>query len=327
MVLKWAVALGVVALLIPLGIHQIPEGHVGIYYRGGALLTSMTAPGYHVMMPFLTTVKIVQTTLQTDEVKNIPCGTSGGTMIYFEKVEVVNILSRDAVLDIVRNYTVNYDRTLIFDKIHHEVNQFCSVHTLQEVYIDLFSSIDDHLKRTLQNDLNILSPGLFVSSIRVTKPKIPEAIRRNYETMEQEKTQYMITTAHQQVVEKEAETDRRRAVIEAEKLAQVAKIQYEQKISGKASEKRIAEIEAEMHMAKERSLTDANKYRNDQEAESNQVKLTPEYLKYSMYQALAQNTKIYFGDSIPKIFTTSEALFAAEKKGKDPPSSTKQFQT
>ena len=33
MVLKWAVALGVVAILIPLGIHQIPEGHVGIYYR------------------------------------------------------------------------------------------------------------------------------------------------------------------------------------------------------------------------------------------------------------------------------------------------------
>lgn len=107
----------------------------------------MTAPGYHVMLPFLTTVKIVQTTLQTDEgsrssskrqrpdeqhlllflVKNIPCGTSGGTMIYFDKVEVVNILHRDAVIDIVRNYTVNYDRTLIFDKIHHEVNQFCSV--------------------------------------------------------------------------------------------------------------------------------------------------------------------------------------------------------
>jgi len=48
-------------------------------------------------------------------------------MIYFEKIEVVNILNREAVIDIVRNYTVNYDRTLIFDKIHHEVNQFCSV--------------------------------------------------------------------------------------------------------------------------------------------------------------------------------------------------------
>ena len=73
----------------------------------------MTAPGYHVMIPFLTTVKVVQTTLQTDEgksfrifqkskslisilsflVKNIPCGTSGGTMIYFDKIEVVNILN------------------------------------------------------------------------------------------------------------------------------------------------------------------------------------------------------------------------------------------
>ncbi|CAF0952493.1 unnamed protein product [Rotaria sordida] len=316
MVLKWLVAVGIAIAIIPLGIHQIPEGHVGIYYRGGALLTSMTAPGYHVMAPFLTTVKVVQTTLQTDEVKNIPCGTSGGTMIYFDKIEVVNILSRDAVIDIVRNYTVNYDRTLIFDKIHHEVNQFCSVHTLQEVYIDLFSSIDDHLKRTIQNDLNILAPGLDISSVRVTKPKIPEAIRRNYETMEQEKTQYMVTTAHQQVVEKEAETDRRRAVIEAEKLAQVGKIQYEQKILGKESEKRIAEIEAEMHLAKERSLADANKYKSDTEAESNKIKLTPEYLQWSMYLALAQNTKIYFGNSIPNIFTTDIIIDDQSKQTK-----------
>ncbi|CAF3225975.1 unnamed protein product [Rotaria socialis] len=314
MALTWLIAVGIAAAIIPLGIHQIPEGHYGIYYRGGALLTSMTAPGYHVMAPFITSVKVVQTTLQTDEVKNIPCGTSGGTMIYFDKIEVVNILNREAVLDIVRNYTVNYDRTLIFDKIHHEVNQFCSVHSLQEVYIDLFSSIDDHLKRTIQNDLNILAPGLYISSVRVTKPKIPEAIRRNYETMEQEKTQYMITTAHQQVVEKEAETDRRRAVIEAEKLAQVAKIQYGQKISGKEAEKRIAEIEAEMHLARERSLADANKYKSATEAESNKVKLTPEYLQWSMYQALAKNTKVYFGNSIPNIFTTDVKLDDQSKK-------------
>ena len=124
----------------------------------------------------------------------------------------------------------------------------------------------------------------------------------------------MITTAHQQVVEKEAETDRRRAVIEAEKLAQVARIQYEQKILGKESEKRIAEIEAEMHLARERSLADANKYKSDTEAVSNKEKLTPQFLQWSMYQALAQNTKIYFGNSIPNIFTTSDGIFNTEKK-------------
>ena len=42
------------------------------------------------------------------------------------------------VYAIVKNYTVDYDRPLIFNKVHHEVNQFCSSHTLQEVYIDLF---------------------------------------------------------------------------------------------------------------------------------------------------------------------------------------------
>lgn len=42
------------------------------------------------------------------------------------------------VYDIVRNYTADYDKTLIFNKIHHELNQFCSAHTLQEVYIELF---------------------------------------------------------------------------------------------------------------------------------------------------------------------------------------------
>ncbi|CAN0590045.1 unnamed protein product, partial [Ectocarpus sp. 12 AP-2014] len=34
-----------------------------------------------------------------------------------EKVEVVNRLRKTHVLDTIRNYTVNYDTTWIFDKI------------------------------------------------------------------------------------------------------------------------------------------------------------------------------------------------------------------
>jgi len=52
-----------------------------------------------------------------------------------------------SVMDIVRNYTADYDKTLIFNKIHHELNQFCSIHTLHEVYIDLFDQIDENLKQ------------------------------------------------------------------------------------------------------------------------------------------------------------------------------------
>ena len=63
---------------------------------------------------------------------------SGGVIIYFDRVEVVNKLDINAVHDMVKNYTADYDKTLIYNKIHHELNQFCSVHNLQEVYIDLF---------------------------------------------------------------------------------------------------------------------------------------------------------------------------------------------
>ena len=33
------------------------------------------------------------------------------------------VLSLFAVFDIVRNYTADYDKALIFNKIHHELNQ------------------------------------------------------------------------------------------------------------------------------------------------------------------------------------------------------------
>lgn len=47
-----------------------------------------------------------------------------------------------AVFDIVKNFTADYDKALIFNKVHHELNQFCSVHSLQEVYIGLFGECD-----------------------------------------------------------------------------------------------------------------------------------------------------------------------------------------
>ena len=92
--------------ILPLGLHSVKEGHVGVYWRGGALLSSVTEPGYHVKMPLLTVMRQVQTTVQTDSVTEIPCGTSGGVMIHFDKVEVVNRLRRELVHETIKNYTV-----------------------------------------------------------------------------------------------------------------------------------------------------------------------------------------------------------------------------
>lgn len=300
-----ALFLALLTALVSLSVHKVDEGHVAVYYRGGALLHTTSGPGYHIMIPLITSYRTVQTTLQTDKVKNVPCGTSGGVMIFFDQIEVVNILSASSVYEIVRNYTADYDRALIFNKVHHELNQFCSVHSLQEVYIDKFDRIDENLKKALQVDLTEMAPGLFVQAVRVTKPKIPEMIRKNYEMMEAEKTKLMIVQEKQKVIEKEAETERKKAIIEAEKIAQISKIQFEQKMMEKESERQISEIQDRTYVAKQKALADSESYRAKKESEANSHKLTAEYLELKRIEALAATTKVYYGPNIPQMVIDS----------------------
>jgi len=301
-----AVFMVVFGIAVQYSLHKVEEGHVGVYFRGGAMLQGMAGPGFHMMIPFLTSVRNVQTTLQTDEVKNVPCGTSGGVMIYFDRIEVVNVLQPTAVYDIVKNYTADYDKPLIFDKVHHELNQFCSGHNLQEVYIGLFDQIDENLKSALQSDLTEMAPGLKVHAVRVTKPKIPEAIRKNYELMESEKTKLLISTQRQKVIEKDAETERKKAVIEAEKEAQVAKIKYEQNILEKEAMQKMETINDQMHVAKEKSKTDAEFYKIQKQAEANKLLLNKEFLELKRIEAMASNNKVYFGPDIPNMFISED---------------------
>jgi hypothetical protein len=102
-----------------------------------------------VKLPGVTTYENVQVTIQTDKVQDIPCGTAGGVTIRFEEIEVVNRLRKELAHETVKNYTVNYDKTMIYDKIHHEINQFCSKNTLQEVFIDKFDMLDEQLAEVL----------------------------------------------------------------------------------------------------------------------------------------------------------------------------------
>jgi len=50
------IALGLIPILLIWfgGVHRVEEGHVGIYYRGGALIDGYTEPGFHFMLPFFT---------------------------------------------------------------------------------------------------------------------------------------------------------------------------------------------------------------------------------------------------------------------------------
>ena len=42
----------------------------------------------------------------------------------------------------------------------HEINQFCSSHTLQEVVIDKFDTLDESLENALQEGCKVWAPGI-----------------------------------------------------------------------------------------------------------------------------------------------------------------------
>lgn len=289
-------------------LHQVPEGHVGVYWIGGALGKTITNPGFHFKMPIITHFEPIQVTLQTDLVRDIPCGTKGGVMTNFEKIEVVNRLHKDYVYETLLNYGVQYDYTWIYDKIHHEINQFCSAHSLQQVYIDMFDQIDEKMKDALQADCTRYAPGIEIISVRVTKPTIPDSIRRNFVQMEEERTKVLIAIEKQKVAEKEAETQKKIAISEAEKHAHVSKIQMEQKLMEKDSTRRQEEISNAIYLAREKSLADANFYRTIKEAEANKLMLTPQFLELKFIEAIANNSKIYYGNKVPNMVVDQRLL-------------------
>jgi len=120
--------------------------------------------------------------------------------------------------------------------------------------------------------------------------------------MEAEKTKLLISTQKQKVIEKDAETERKKAVIEAEKEAQVAKIKYEQNILEKESMQKMEKINDEVHLAKEKSKADAEFYKVQKSAEANMLLLTKEYLDLKRIEAMSVNNKVYFGPDIPNMF-------------------------
>jgi hypothetical protein len=70
----------------------------------------------------------------------------------------------------------------------------------------------------------------------------------------------------------------------------------------KEAQKQGAIIDAEIELMKRKVETDAHFYQISKQAEANKLLYTEEFLRALLYQSLANNTKIYFGDKIPTIF-------------------------
>lgn len=55
-----AISTIVFVVALPIILHRIDEGHLGVYFRAGALLPVTSKPGIHMMFPILTNFRSIQ---------------------------------------------------------------------------------------------------------------------------------------------------------------------------------------------------------------------------------------------------------------------------
>lgn len=272
--------------------------------RGCAALPTMPAPrvsvsGYNWHMPLVSQAVSVPIRVQTEIIHDSHCGTSGGVMIHLATVEVVHRLQRSEVHNVLRTYGVEYAKTWINEPMHSEINQLCSQYTLQEILVEKFEQFDEILMKKMQEMLTDWAPGIEVIAVRITKPKIPMVIQRNFDRVEDERSRLLVVTQHQFNELKQAETERRSAVMEAEKLLEVASINSTRRISQVASRQEIASIEDAMIVERAKVHGDSLHYKILSAAESEKNLLSPAFLQFARAQHTYKNTKVYFGDAVP----------------------------
>lgn len=158
------------------------------------------------------------------------------------------------VIDTVRNYTANYDKIWIYDKIHHEINQYCSKHTLREVFIEKFEQIDEELIEALKVDIEKWAPGIDIISVRVTKPIIPTQIKSSFEYIESTKAQVASVKESGKISLQKARNNVEKMLKDQRQKINLKKIKLEQELKEKENELEMAQVENEIFYEKEIGL-------------------------------------------------------------------------
>ncbi|KAJ6238587.1 erlin (er lipid raft associated protein) [Anaeramoeba flamelloides] len=303
-IISIAFCLCIIVVIIPLiayGGHHIPEGSIGVYYVGGKLTDKITQSGYHIEIPFISKHKVIQTTLKTSKIKNVECGTSSGIMLNFNLVEVNTRLKHHLILDLVRNYSDSYLNLWIKQRVHHEMNELCSKKSVDEIFIHEFDKIDNRLKGSMQKTIDKYSPAIQIISVRVSKPSLPKNLLQGYTDIEKQKSYIKLANQKQPLELQKAETEKIRALENANKEFQVRQIEMKSKIEKIKSKREISKLEDQLLYARKKGIADGVSYKKKSEASINSKLLTKQYLKLQVLNSMTQNNRINYGSTVQNV--------------------------
>lgn len=294
----------IVFLTIPIFmIHQCQQGHRCIYYRGGSLLNDINTPGYSLKFPFITTNYDIQVTWQTDRLNNVICGSSQGGLALLD-IEVVNKLSdtRDCILKVVGEHTIEYDKPLIFDYIPSEVAQFCKNYTLDDIVIREFDKLDEVLLLKLRHNVESYGLGdcLSIKNVRINRPRLDKDMQKKFESIENEKKATELAEREKETQKVRLESQLQKEIMEKERLRKTTEIEMKIDISKAHSNAEKQKIKDKMYFETKKNEAESEKNSILKKAEGYEKLLAnPNYIKLETMKTAYHNSKIIIGE-IPK---------------------------
>jgi len=275
---------------------SLPSGHVGVSIRMGEITPPLLQPGFNAYNALTTSVLIVETRPQTDEVLDVPCGTNDGVQVLIRKIEVGNQLEQQHVLKVISEYGPDYDKYLVTDLVKAQITVICSKMSAQQVAIDQFDTIDDLLVKFIQDENDKKETGLKIHFVRLTRPELPKALNDNYLALAQEKTLKKVLEEKKARIRTEKESEQ--IIAEKDNEMKYRNNEMQNKILVQNMLAKQEEQKINSAIIIEAAKANAEKIMLEAKALSAMYGI-PGYKEVEQAKALAVNQKIYYGEKLP----------------------------
>jgi len=276
-------------------LHEIEEGNVGVYYKNGALMEAVSFPGIHYMTPFIVRVVEIKVRPETETLAPMTSDTKDGIQNTFGEVQVITSLKMDKLIYLLKNYGPEFKKVLVLDRIKEELRIFCANSTIDEVYNTRFLEIVGKVRENVIDSIERLGDGgINLLNLVIPKPSIPRDIANNYKRVKVQWTEQLVATQQQKTESIIKETEKLRAIADAERAKAVLEIKIQERILEKEGDANISALNNEILKQKEENVANIEKYKILSEASANKELYTPEYIQYNMAKNMANNTKYYF---------------------------------
>ena len=221
--------------------------------------------------------------------------TKDGIQNSFQEISVITRVNKNKLTQMIKKFGLHFKDALVFDRIKEELRIFCANSTIDEVYNTKFLEIVEKVKNNVMDSIERLGEGgITMLNLVIPKPTIPSDIAKNYKMVKVQWTEQLVATQQQKTEAIKKETEKLRAIADAERNKAVLEIKIQERILEKEGDANISALNNEILKQKEENNANIEKYKILSEASANKELFTPEYIQYNTAKNMANNTKYYF---------------------------------